>query len=159
MGVIALAVVGGSILLPVGLVKRKRGLILAGSAAAAILLWWFVGIGRAPEPESEFARCFGGESRSVVSDIKTIKPRSMNGHFISFHVSQADFDMKIRGRFSAGTEGPGCLLQKQPLPEGWPKWIETAVPAIKGEALDRRIFLVYGSKEQRAFASVAYEQW
>jgi hypothetical protein len=158
MGIIALAVVVDAILLIVGLVKRKRVLILLGAPAAAILVWWFVTASRAPDLETEFARDFGSENRSVVSDIQTIKPTLMDGHFISFHISQSDFESRILSRFGPHPATSGALLQGQSLPKGWPLWIEHIV-SVNAEVDHQRIFVVYGPKEQRAFASVEYEQW
>jgi hypothetical protein len=158
-GILLLVFVIGAIVLCVGVVRRKRAFILIGLPFAALLAWWFVSAGRAPDPDAEFIRWFGKENRAVVSDVKTIKPVFMDGHFMSFHISQADFDKRIKSGLGASTAPPGSLLQRQALPKGWPDWIKIASPAVKGAALDNQIFIVYGPKEETIFASVVYEQW
>ena len=159
MGSIALAVIVGALLLIVGIVRRKKVLIALGAPAAGLLIGWYVIASRAPDPETEFARFFGAENRAAVSDIRTFKPTLMDGHFMSFHVSQADFNSRISKRFKPSFTTTNQMLRFQSRPAGWPAWIEEGLTTLTAEVDHREMILVYGLKEQTAFASIAYDPW
>ncbi len=156
---IALLAIAGVGLLVVGLLKRRWSFVLIGVPCAALLVYWFVGAGKVPDAEAEFALCFGKENRVVASDIVVTKPRSMDGHFITFKIAPADYNARFAARFSKLTEKPGRILERQELPQGWPAWVADVPTAVEGELGYRRVFVVYGPKEQRVYASVEYPQW
>jgi hypothetical protein len=161
MALIVLAVLIGVLVLLVGLVLRKRVLIFIGAPAGFLLVVWLLLASHNPNPETEFSRIFGSTNRAAASDIRTIKPTFMDGHFISFHISQADFDSRILPQFTTTDPRDSNLrlLHNQPLPKGWPEWIESLSSIKTKEVNHQQIIMVYGSHEQTAYASVEYEQW
>jgi hypothetical protein len=160
MALISLAVLAGSVLLIIGLVLRKRILIFIGAPPALLLGAWFLLASHRPNPYIEFARIFGDTNRSAASDIRTIKPTFMDGHFISFHMTPADFDARIRPKFAATDTRYSSLrlLHGQSLPKDWPKWIEMASSLLTTNLDGAQIAMLYGSQEQKAYVSVEYEQ-
>ena len=81
MAVIVLAVLLGGVVFVVGLLTRKRRIVLLGSPAALLLLAWFLLASMRPNPEKEFDRLFGANNRSAASEIETRKPTFMDGFF------------------------------------------------------------------------------
>jgi len=158
---IILGILIGSLVFVIGVARRKKWMIAFGCPAVLLLAAWFILASMPPNPETEFNRVFGSDNRSAASEVKTIKPTFMDGYFISFRMSQADFDSRIRRQFiSTDTRYTGInILLGQKLPNGWPKWI-TESPSMLNKEVDReQIILVYGSQEKMAYASVEYEQW
>lgn len=156
---IILAILAGVIILVVGLVTRKKKLIIIGAPAAALLLAWYVVASIPPKPEKEFDRIFGAASRSSVTDIDTIKPTMMDGHFISFRIPQTDFDSEIRPQLSPTQFTNFHLLRGQDLPSGWPKAVQEASAALHKEADHNEVLVYYDIETQTAYASVLYDQW
>lgn len=87
MAIIFLAVLIGVVVFVVGLVIRKRKIVRVGAPAALFLVIWFFLASSRPNPQKEFDRLFGAGNRGLASDIQTIKPTFMDGHFISFNVA------------------------------------------------------------------------
>lgn len=156
---IILAIFVGIIILVIGLITRKKLLILIGSPAAALLLAWFVLASIPPDPGREFDRIFGAANRQSVEDIDTIKPTIMDGHFISFRISPADFDSRIRTQFEPTKFTNFHLLRGQELPTGWPKTVEDATIALHKEINYQDILVYYDETTKTAYASVQYSQW
>lgn len=143
-----------------GLCVRKRAWILVGTPGAVLLIVWYCAASVCPNPQREFDRLFGAENRAFASDIQTIKPTMMDGHFISFRIRPEDFDARIR---------PGCIdmplqsrthfLLGQRLPKGWPPVIQTSEMALSREVKRSSIYILYFPNKQRAYCTVQYEQW
>src|SRR3954447_15618898 len=111
MAIIVLAVLIGVVVFVFGLLARKRRIILIGAPAALLFVTWLFLAGWSPNPQKEFDRLFGAGNRGLASDIRTIKPRFMDGHFISFHMAPSDFDACVRPQFSEiGFASPPNLL-------------------------------------------------
>jgi len=161
MALIALAVILGVGVLLIGLAFRKRVLIYMGGPAGFLLVLWFVLASLRPNPEREFNRIFGSNNRPAVSDIRTIKPTFMDGHFMSFHIAQSNYDSLIRSQFKPNEtrSANGGFLRGHALPRGWPEWVENPSEILTKEINDQDIALVYDPKDQRAYVSVQYEQW
>ena len=156
---IILAIIAGIIILVIGLVTRKKKLILIGAPAAVLLLAWYVVASIPPNPEQEFDRVFGAVNRSSVTDIDTIKPTMMDGYFISFLIPQTDFDSKIRPQLSPTHVTNFHLLRGQDLPSGWPKAVQEASAALHKEVGHNEVLVYYDLETETAYASVIYDQW
>ncbi len=156
---IILAVFVGIITLVVGLIMRKKTLILVGTPAAALLLAWYIVASIPPNPEQEFDRLFGVTNRAYAKDINTIKPTMMDGHFVSFRIPQTDFDSQIRPQLRPIEFTNFHLLRGQDLPSGWPKAVKDASAALHKEVHHNDILVYYDVETQSAYASVLYDQW
>ena len=88
MAILVLGVLLGTVVWVGAVVLRKRGCVLLLLPFPLLIIAWFVLASIAPNPEREFDRLFGPSVRSAVSDIRTIKPTFMDGHLISFRVSE-----------------------------------------------------------------------
>lgn len=160
MALVSLAVLVGAGVFVAGLVMRKMKVILVGAPAAVFLGIWFLLASSRPNPQMEFDRLFGADSRGLTSDIQTIKPTFMDGHFISFRMRRSDFDARIRPQFSElGLGSPSSMLLGQSLPAGWPSEIATAKAALHREVQHQDVYLIYLPSREMAYASVRYEQW
>lgn len=160
MVIIDLAVLIGVVVFLVGLVMRKRKVILIGAPAALLLVIWFLLASSRPDPKKEFDRLFGAGNRGLASDIQTIKPTFMDGHFISFRMRPSDFDAHVRPQFSeVGLGSPPNILLRQALPTGWPAEIETTDSALHRKVEYHDVFLIYMPSQEMAYASVRYDQW
>jgi hypothetical protein len=160
MAIIVLAVLFGVVVFVVGVVMRKRKVILIGAPAALLLVVWFFLASSRPNPQKEFDRLFGAGNRGLASDIQTIKPTFMDGHFISFRMRPSDFDARVRSQFSeVGLGSPSSILLGQPLPAGWPSVIETTTSALHREVDYHDVYLLYFPSQEMAYASVRYDQW
>ena len=161
MALIFFAVLIGVVVLIVGLALRKRMLILIGTPAALLLLAWYLFASQPPNPDTEFARIFGSSNLSAASGIRIIKPTLMDGYFLSFHMTQADFNSRIGSQFTAtDTRSSGLsLLHGDTRPRVWPEWIEYTSSILTTEINGQQVTMVYGSHEQTAYVSVKYEQW
>jgi hypothetical protein len=158
---IILAILIGLLLFVFGLIRRKKWQIAIGCPAVLLVIVWLILASLRPNPDAEFTRVFGSGNRLAASEIKTIKPAFMDGHFISFRMSQADFDSRILPQFTSNDTRftSLSLLHRQKLPNGWPKWIESS-PSMLTKVVDNQtIVLMYGTQEKMAYASVEYEQW
>src|SRR5438445_9282159 len=100
MALIVFAVLIGVVVFVVGLVTRKRKIIIVGAPAVLLVAVWFFLASSRPNPQKEFDRLFGAGNRGLASDVRTIKRTFMDGHFISFRISPADFEARIRPQFS-----------------------------------------------------------
>ncbi|MGK0185808.1 MAG: hypothetical protein ACI9R3_001591 [Verrucomicrobiales bacterium] len=96
---IILAIFVGVILLVIGILVRRKILIIIGAPAAALLLGWFLMASIPPDPEKEFDCIFGESNRNAAADIDTIKPMKMDGHFILFRMPQREFNTRIQPQF------------------------------------------------------------
>jgi hypothetical protein len=63
MALISLVVLIGAVVFVVGLVMRKRKVILIGAPAALLLVIWFFLASSRPNPQKEFDRLFGAGNR------------------------------------------------------------------------------------------------
>ena len=160
MALIVVAVLVGAVVFVVGILTRKRKLILIGAPAALLFVVWCFLASLRPNPQKEFDRLFGAGNRIMASNIQTLKPTLMDGHLIFFYMRSADFDTRIRPRFSEHTLlRPGQLLQRQRLPTGWPASIETAASALHTVVEHNDVYLLYFPTQEMAYASVRYAQW
>jgi len=160
MALIVLAVFALALVFVIGLIARKRALLLVGSPGPLLLLIWYFLASARPNPQAEFDLRFGADNRPFVSDIQTIKPTTMDGHFISFRISPADFAARIQPSFSdMPLQSPTHFLLRQRLPAGWPVAIQSATMALHREVEHCDVFLLYFPEEQRAYATVRYDQW
>jgi hypothetical protein len=160
MTIIVLAVLIGVVVFVVGLVMRKRKIILIGAPAALLLVIWFFMASSRPNPQKEFDRLFGAGNRGLASDITTIKPAFMDGHFISFRMRPSDFDARVRPQFSeVGLASPPNILLGRSLPGGWPSAIERTTSALHREVEHQDVYLLYFPSQEMAYASVRYDQW
>jgi len=158
MALISLAVLLGTGVFFVGLVMRKRKVILIGTPAAMLLVVWFFLASSRPNPQKEFDRLFGAENRGLASDIQTIKPTFMDGHFISFRMRPSDFDTRVRPQFSeVGLGSPSSILLGQSLPSGWPTEVVVTTSALRREIEYHDVFLLYFPSREMAYASVRYD--
>jgi hypothetical protein len=155
---IILAIFAGIILFVIGLITRKKKLIGIGAPAAALFLAWYYVASTPPNPEKEFDRIFGAANRDSATDIDTIKPTMMDGHFISFRIPQADFDSQIRPQFEPMKFTNFHLLRGQDLPAGWPKAVENASAALHKEVDYHDILVYYDMETESAYVSVLYDQ-
>ena len=149
----------GFILLVVGLITRKKTLILIGVPASALLLAWFVAASIPPNAANEFDRIFGAVNRNVVTDIDMIKPIMMDGYFISFRIPKVDFDQRIRPQLKPVEFTNFHLLRGQDLPPGWPDAIEDAVSALHKKTDNNEILVCYDEATESAYASVQFDRW
>ena len=161
MALIVLVVLAFALVFVTGLVTRKPALLLVGSPGPILFLVWYFLASARPNPQAEFDLRFGAENRTFVTDIQTIKPIMMDGHFISFRVSPADFESRIKPNFSTEMplQSPTHFLLRQQLPDGWPSAIQSATMALHREVDYADVFLLYFPDEQRAYATVRYDQW
>jgi hypothetical protein len=160
MAIIALAVLIGVVVFVVGVVRRKRKIILVGAPAALLLVIWFFLASSRPNPQKEFDRIFGPGNRGFASNIQTIKPRFMDGHFICFRMRPADFDSQVRTQFSqVELTSPPNILLGEPLPAGWPPALESTKSVLHREFENQDVYLVYFPSQEMAYASVRYGQW
>lgn len=160
MALLSLAVLMGAVVFVVGLLMRKRKIMLIGAPAALLLVIWFFLASSRPNPMKEFDRLFGSGNRGLASDIRTLKPTFMDGHFISFRMRPSDFDARVRPQFSeVGLGSPSSILLGQPLPAGWPTEIETTTSALHREVQYHDVYLLYFPSREMAYASVRYDQW
>jgi hypothetical protein len=119
VALIVFVVLTGAAVFFVGIMTRKRTIVLSSSPAAVfVVIWFFLATSR-PNPEKEFDRLFGATNRGAASDIRPLKPTLMDGHFISFRMRRADFDARIRPQFLEirSASSPNFLLS-QSLPDG-----------------------------------------
>ena len=156
---IILAIFAGVIVLVIGLIARKKKLILIGAPAATLLLAWYVVASIPPNPEQEFDRIFGTTNRDSVTDIDTIKPTMMDGHFIWFKIPQDEFDSRIRPQLVEMEFTNFHLLRGQDLPSGWPTAVAEASSALHKEIDHNDILVYYDVASESAYASVLYDQW
>ena len=160
MALIVLALLIGVLVFLIGLLTRKRRIMLVGAPAALLLLIWFFLASARPNPQKEFDRLFGANNREMASAIQTLKPTFMNGHFISFRMRPAEFDTRIRPKFSeTGLSSPTRFLLRQALPAGWLASVQTATSALHREVEHCDVYLLYFPIAETAYASVQYEQW
>ncbi len=161
MALVVLAVLALALVFVVGLLTRKRALLIICSPGPILLLVWYFLASARPNPQTEFERRFGADNRPFATDIQTIKPTMMDGHFISFRISPADFDSHIRPSFTTEMplQSPTHFLLRQRLPAGWPPAIQSASTAMYREVEHCDVFLLYFPEEQRAYATVRYDQW
>lgn len=160
MAIIVLAVLAGVAVFVIGLVIRKPKVILIGAPAALLLVIWFFLARSRPDPGKEFDRLFGAGNRGLASDIQTIKPTFMDGHFICFRMRPSDFDAHVRRQFSrVELASPPNILLGQSLPAGWPPALESATWVLHREIEHQDVYLVYYPGQESAYASVRYEQW
>lgn len=160
IALISLAVLAGAVVFVVGLVMRKWKVILISAPAALLLVIWLFLASSRPNPQKEFDRLFGAANRELASDIQTIKPMLMDGHFISFRIRPADFDDRVRSQFSkVGLGSTSSILLGQPLPAGWPDAIEATDSALHREVDHHDVYLLYFPSQEMAYASVRYDQW
>ena len=154
MAIIVLAVLIGVAVFIVGIV------ILICAPAALLVVIWFILASLRPNPQKEFDRLFGAGNRGLASDIRTIKPTFMDGHFISFRMPPSDFDTYVRPQFSEiELASPSSILLGQSLPAGWPTAIETTTSALHREVEYHDVYLIYFPRQGTAYASVRYDQW
>ena len=160
MFLVVLAVLIGGVVFVAGLLTRKRRIILAGTPAALLLVIWFFLANSRPNPQKEFGRLFGADGRSVATGIRTFKPTLMDGYFMSFRMHPADFETRIRPKFSeVPLTSPTQFLLRQELPAEWPASIQTAESALRCEVDHSDMYLLYFANEETAYVSVQYEQW
>ena len=95
MALIVVAVLIGVAVFLFGLVTRKRKIIVVGAPAALLLVIWFFLASSRPNPQKEFDRLFGASNRGLASDIQTIMPTFMVGHFICFRMRPSGFDARV----------------------------------------------------------------
>ncbi|MEI7776360.1 MAG: hypothetical protein WCK17_16475 [Verrucomicrobiota bacterium] len=155
------AVLAVALVFVIGLLTRKRVLILVGLPGPILLLFWYFLASARPDPQTEFDRRFGAENRSFAADLQTIKPTMMDGYFISFRISPADFAAHIQPNFTPEIpiQPPGDFLRPQKLPTGWPLAILSAETAMYRQVGHFDVFLLYFPDEQRAYAAVRYDAW
>ena len=153
------AIFAGIIILVIGLITRSKRLLFIGAPAAALLLAWFVHASIPPNPAEEFDRIFGAENRSAVTDIDTLKPMMMDGHFISFRISPAEFETRIRPQLEPVEFTNFHLLRGQNLPSAWPNAVAEANSALHKEIDHHDILVYYDVATESAYASVRYDQW
>jgi hypothetical protein len=156
---IILVILLGSVLFLIGIITRKKKLIFIGAPVVALLLAWYVIASIAPSPEGEFDRIFGSNNRSFVTDIDTIKPTMMDGYFISFRISPADFDNHIRPQLVSTEFTNFHLLRGEELPTGWSKSVEDTTTALMKEVDRNEILVYYDATTKYVYASVQYDQW
>lgn len=150
----------GAFVFVVGFLLRRRKMIFIGAPAALLLVIWFFLASWRPDPQKEFDRLFGAGNRGLASEIQTIKPTFMDGHFISFRMRASDFDARVRPQFTeVGLGTPSSILLGQPLPAGWPSAIETTATALSREVDNQQVYLLYFPRQEMAYASVQYDEW
>ena len=160
MAIVSIAVILGTLVFVIGLVARKSYIILIGAPAALLLaIWYFLASSR-PDPKKEFDRLFGPNLRGLASDIQTIKPTLMDGHFISFRMRATDFHGRVRPLCTeVHLASPPNILLGQVLPAGWPAAVAAATSALHREVEHHDIYLLYFESQEMAYASIRYDQW
>jgi hypothetical protein len=159
MFLIVLGVLTGVAVLLMGLLFRKRWMILVGAPAGLLLVAWFIAAGIRPDPQKEFDRLFGAENRKFVSDIQTRKPRLADGHFVSFRIGSGNFAARIRPNFTEVPFQPGIQSSfKQAVP-GWPETITEGKTVLHREVKYSDVYLIYFPNEEKAYVTVRYPQW
>jgi hypothetical protein len=160
MAIVTLAVIVGTVVFIVGIAFRIRSVIFICAPAPLLLgAWYFLASSR-PNPQKEFDRLFGASNRGLASDIHTIKPTLMDGHFISFHMRATDFDSRVRPLHTEiHLASPPNILLGQPLPAGWPSAVAMAASALHREVEHHDVYLLYFASQEMAYASVRYDQW
>ena len=97
--------------------------------------------------------------REYASDIDTIKPTLMDGHFLSFQISEKNFDTRIRPRLGWADFTNFHLLRGQDLPSGWPESVERSTGALSTKVDSQRVLVHYDRSLETAYASVQYVTW
>ena len=160
MFLIILGVLTGVAVLLMGLLFQKRWMILFGAPAGLLLVAWFIAAGIRPDPQKEFDRLFGAANREFVSDIETMKPRFMDGHFVSFRIGSGDFVARIRPKFTEVPLQPGIQsLFQQRLPPGSAETIREAKTVLHREVKYSDVYVIYFPNEERAYVTVRYPRW
>jgi len=159
MALIVLAAVIGLIVFVIGLVTRRSTIALFGSPALLFFVFWFFSASSRPNPQKEFDRLFGASNRAVASEIRTIKPTLMDGHFISFRMRPSHF-AHVRSLFSEVELGsPPNILLGQALPAGWPAAVKTSTSVLHRKIEYEDVYLLYFPSQEMAYASVRYDRW
>ncbi len=159
MAIIVLGVLLGTVVCIGAALLRKRGCALMTLPFPLLVAAWFVLASIPPNAEREFDRLFGQPSRSVASDIQTFKPTFMDGHLLSFRISESDYDRITASKFSQQPLGGLSFLGRGSRPASWPAYLETL------EEFDRRDFdedylLAHFDREtQTVYAAFHYWGW
>ena len=159
IALLALALLLGVVVFIIGLIKKRKQLILIGAPALCILFVWLILASTPPDAEEEFDRLFGTEHRIAATDIQTIKPILMDGHFISFRIPEEEFNEKIKPKLLYTFFTNGHLLRDQDLPSGWPESVKDATSAWSKEVGKHAVLVCYDQPTQSAYASVQYDKW
>ena len=159
MAILVLGVLLGTVVWVGAVVLRKRGCVLLLLPFPLLIIAWFVLASIAPNPEREFDRLFGPSVRSAVSDIRTIKPTFMDGHLISFRVSEEAYSrIKAENRrpeFVGGLSFFGGTNR----PASWPAALETMDMFECRDFGEDRLLTYYCRATQTLYASYLYEGW
>lgn len=159
MGIIMVGVLVGALVFSIGIVRRKKWMIVTGSPAVALLVCWMVLANIPPNSRDEFVRRFGDEAWKKASGIQTTKPMFMDGYFVSFRIGAADFESSVRPQFSSYAFTNASFLRKERLPVGWPSQIASLTHCLYREADYDDVFVFYSYESETAYAVVWYGQW
>jgi hypothetical protein len=160
MGLISLAVLAGVVVFIVGAVLRSKTTMLVSMPAVALCLLWLVLASWPINAQREFDRVFGAANREVVSEIRTSKPTTMEGHSVSFRISPADFAARIGSRFSEiPLQSPKHFHQGERLPKGWPESMLEGSLVLHREVDKTDVLVIYYRPHERVYASVRYDGW
>jgi hypothetical protein len=156
----------GLVVSVVGLVCRKKALVVAGLPGLTLLVAWYFLASVPPPAGIELEDIFGSENARYAKDPKTVKPTLMDGFFLSFEMSPEDFEQRIRPQLEPVFLPPkfsgGGFSRGQDLPSGWP-----AVLVEKSEFLEKpsrssgtgSVRVYCDSSTRRAYVSVGYASW
>jgi hypothetical protein len=124
MTLIVLGVLVGTVACIGAALLRKRGCAMMLLPFPLLIVVWFVFASIPPNAEQEFDRLFGHASRSAATDIRTIKPFFMDGHLISFRISEADYIRITTDTFNHEHRGGLSFFGKGRRPSSWPESLE-----------------------------------
>lgn len=155
---IVLGVFAGALVFVIGLISRKRHLVLVGAPCVFLIAGWLLLPATAPNPEQAFDQIFGAENRPSASEITT-SPAQFDGYFISFVMPNREFYSRLREPFDHVEFTNFHLLRGDKLPTGWPKDIANAKSSLLKEIDHHEVLLIYDQQSSTAHASVRYQGW
>lgn len=155
---IALGVFAGALVFVIGLISRKRRLVVLGAPCVLVIAGWFFLPATAPNPEQAFDRIFGSKNRSAAAKITTSSAQ-FDGYFISFVMPNKEFYSRLREPFDHVEFTNFHLLRGDKLPTGWPRSVANARSSLTKEIDHHEVLLIYDQQSATAYASVRYQGW
>lgn len=154
---VAVALLGGILLIAFGLVFRNRKFVLVGLPAPIALACWYALAAIPPSAEVKFCDMFGGENLSAARDLAVLKPPLMDGYFMSFKIPPQEFASRLALSLTRSSSEPQEFLRNQSPPAGWPAPAKGELYSVKSAG--DRVLLFYDEASQTAYVSALFKSW